>query len=78
MDWTVYQVKILGLFIMLMPYRKYGIFRLSDPGGIKTIQKCSLRGFHPHDTPTDGKPIYESCAHVLLSEGLQYQVADLR
>lgn len=58
--------------------RKYGIFRLSYPGGIKVIQKCQLRGFHPHDEPSDGNPIYEHCGHVLMSETLQYQVMDLR
>ncbi|KAI5076021.1 hypothetical protein GOP47_0008086 [Adiantum capillus-veneris] len=58
--------------------RKYGIFRLSDPGGVKTIQKCQLRGFHAHDPPLDGSQIYEPCAHVLLSTDLKFQVVDLR
>lgn len=69
---------VIARLTNLIPCRKYGIFRLSDPGGIETIQKCSLRGFHPHDTPSDGKPIYETGSHVCLSEGLKYEVVDLR
>ncbi|KAH7442342.1 hypothetical protein KP509_03G083500 [Ceratopteris richardii] len=58
--------------------RTSGIFRLSDPGGIKTIQNCQQRGFHPHEQPLDGSSIYEHCSHVLMSSSLTYQVADLR
>ncbi|KAH7436131.1 hypothetical protein KP509_05G004000 [Ceratopteris richardii] len=58
--------------------RTSGIFRLSDPGGIKTIQNCQRRGFHPHEQPLDGSSIYEHCSHVLMSSSLTYQVADLR
>ncbi|MCO5547739.1 hypothetical protein L7F22_001190 [Adiantum nelumboides] len=58
--------------------RKYGIFRLSDPGGVKTIQNCQLRGFHAHDPPLNGTRIYEHCAHVLMSTELKFQVVDLR
>lgn len=58
--------------------RKYGIFRLSDPGGVKTIQKCQLRGFHTHDPPLDGSQIYEHSAHVSLSTDLKFKIVDLR
>ncbi|MCO5567865.1 hypothetical protein L7F22_021561 [Adiantum nelumboides] len=58
--------------------RTSGIFRLSDPGGIKLIQNCQMRGFHPHEQPADGSSIYEHCGHVLMSSRLAYQVVDLR
>ncbi|KAI5077655.1 hypothetical protein GOP47_0007479 [Adiantum capillus-veneris] len=58
--------------------RTSGIFRLSDPQGIKLIQNCQMRGFHPHEQPSDGSSIYEHCGHVLMSSRLAYQVVDLR
>ncbi|BFI24722.1 STAM-binding protein [Marchantia polymorpha subsp. ruderalis] len=58
--------------------RKFGIFRLSDPGGVKTIQQCQKRGFHPHEEPSDGSPIYEHCAHVYMNPQLRFDVIDLR
>ena len=58
--------------------QKCGIFRLSTPGGLKLVQKCSSRGFHVHDTPDSGQPIYEICGHVYLNEGLKHTVIDLR
>nr|PNR52677.1 hypothetical protein PHYPA_009051 [Physcomitrium patens] len=58
--------------------RPYGIFRLSDPGGVKTIQQCQQRGFHPHEDPPDGSPIYECCSHVYMNPKLQFDVIDLR
>jgi STAM-binding protein len=58
--------------------RTYGIFRLSDPGGVKTIQQCQRRGFHPHEDPPGGGPIYEHCNHVYMNPKLQFDVLDLR
>jgi len=58
--------------------RKYGIFRLADPGGVKVLQQCQRRGFHPHEEPPDGGPIYEHCSHVLMNPGLPFEVLDLR
>lgn len=58
--------------------RKYGIFRLSEPGGVKVIQGCQMRGHHPHEQPSDGSTIYEHCSHVLMNPVLRYQVIDLR
>lgn len=58
--------------------RRYGIFRLSDPGGVKVIQKCNQRGFHPHETPPGGGPIYEHSSHVFLNPNLNFDVIDLR
>jgi STAM-binding protein len=60
------------------PSRKYGVFRLSDPGGVKTIGSCQRRGFHPHDNPPDGSPIYEQCGHVKMDAQLAVEVLDLR
>ncbi|KAL2653668.1 hypothetical protein R1flu_021796 [Riccia fluitans] len=58
--------------------RKFGIFRLSDPGGIKTIQQCQQRGFHPHEEPLGGGTIYEHSSHVYMNPNLRYDVIDLR
>ncbi|KAG8370489.1 hypothetical protein BUALT_Bualt14G0122100 [Buddleja alternifolia] len=57
----------------------HGIFHLSDPGGVSVImQKCQQRGFHPHEEPEDGSPIYEHCSHVYMNSKLQFDVIDLR
>ncbi|XP_031500757.1 AMSH-like ubiquitin thioesterase 1 [Nymphaea colorata] len=58
--------------------RSHGIFRLSDPGGITVIRNCQQRGFHPHDEPPDGRPIYEHCTHVYMNPSLKFDVVDLR
>jgi len=58
--------------------KKCGIFRLSTPGGLKLVQKCTSRGFHTHATPDTGQSIYELCAHVYLSETIKHTVVDLR
>ncbi|XP_010549118.1 PREDICTED: AMSH-like ubiquitin thioesterase 1 [Tarenaya hassleriana] len=58
--------------------RKHGIFRLTTPGGMRVIRKCEQRGFHPHDPPEEGGPIYSSCSDVYLNPSLQFDVIDLR
>eukprot|EP00850_Spirogloea_muscicola_P013775 SM000095S24989 [mRNA] locus=s95:341632:345930:+ [translate_table: standard] len=58
--------------------RRYGIFRLSEPGGVKVIQSCQRRGFHPHEMPADGGAIYEHCSHVFLNSSLKFELMDLR
>ncbi|ONK78723.1 uncharacterized protein A4U43_C02F21760 [Asparagus officinalis] len=58
--------------------RTQGIFHLSDPGGVSVIRNCQERGFHPHEEPPDGSPIYEHCSHVLMNENLKFDVVDLR
>ncbi|KAG0616112.1 hypothetical protein M758_5G091200 [Ceratodon purpureus] len=58
--------------------RTFGIFRLAEPGGVKVIQECQRRGFHPHEDPPDGGPIYEHCNHVYMNPKLQFDVIDLR
>ncbi|KAK6913707.1 JAB1/MPN/MOV34 metalloenzyme domain [Dillenia turbinata] len=56
----------------------HGIFHLSDPGGVSVIRNCQQRGFHPHEEPLDGNPIYEHCSHVYMNENLRFDVVDLR
>ncbi|KAJ1437912.1 hypothetical protein SESBI_03337 [Sesbania bispinosa] len=41
--------------------RTHGIFRLTTPGGMSVIRQCQQRGFHPHNQPPDGGPIYDTC-----------------
>lgn len=56
----------------------HGIFHLSDPGGVSVIRNCQQRGFHPHEEPEDGSPLYEHCSHVFMNAKLQFDVVDLR
>ncbi|KAL7210561.1 hypothetical protein ACSBR1_032007 [Camellia fascicularis] len=56
----------------------HGIFHLSDPGGVSVIRNCQQRGFHPHEEPEDGTPIYEHCSHVYMNPKLKFDVVDLR
>jgi len=58
--------------------KTYGIFHLSDPSGVNVIKQCQQRGFHPHEEPPDGSPIYEHCSHVYINSNLRYDVIDLR
>ncbi|PIN19234.1 SMAD6 interacting protein AMSH, contains JAB/MPN/Mov34 domain [Handroanthus impetiginosus] len=56
----------------------HGIFHLSDPGGVSVIRNCQQRGFHPHEEPEGGSPIYEHCSHVYMNSNLKFDVVDLR
>lgn len=56
----------------------YGIFHLSDPSGVSVIRNCQERGFHPHEEPSDGNPIYEHCSHVYINPNMKFDVLDLR
>ena len=58
--------------------RKHGIFHLTDPTGVNLIRNCQERGFHPHEEPLDGTPIYEHCSHVYMNTNLKHDVIDLR
>ncbi|XP_039136825.1 AMSH-like ubiquitin thioesterase 3 [Dioscorea cayenensis subsp. rotundata] len=58
--------------------RTHGIFHLSDPSGVSVIRNCQERGFHPHEEPLDGNPIYEHCSHVFLNPSLKFDTVDLR
>ncbi|KAK8498042.1 hypothetical protein V6N12_009302 [Hibiscus sabdariffa] len=56
----------------------HGIFHLSDPSGVSIIRNCQQRGFHPHEEPSDGTPIYEHCSHVFMNPKIKFDVVDLR
>ncbi|KAL0008029.1 hypothetical protein SO802_009531 [Lithocarpus litseifolius] len=59
-------------------FSPHGIFHLSDPAGVPVVRNCQQRGFHPHEEPDDGSPIYEHCSHVYMNPSLKYDVVDLR
>lgn len=61
-----------------MFYRNHGIFRLTTPGGMGVIRNCPHRGFHAHDAPSDGSPIYKQCTDVYINPKLKFDVIDLR
>ncbi|CAI5963533.1 unnamed protein product [Closterium sp. NIES-65] len=77
-----YQVMLPEAIAIVMapmdPRRKFGIFRLTDPGGMKVIQKCPLRGFHSHEPTEDGSPIYTHSSHVFFNPKIKFDVVDLR
>ncbi|XP_073008874.1 AMSH-like ubiquitin thioesterase 3 [Typha latifolia] len=58
--------------------RKQGIFHLTDPSGMSVIHNCQESGFHPHEEPPDGTPIYEHCSHVYMNPNVKFDVVDLR
>ncbi|KAF3438576.1 hypothetical protein FNV43_RR21339 [Rhamnella rubrinervis] len=58
--------------------RKHGIFRLTTPGGMSIIRQCQQRGFHPHNQPPDGGPLYKACTDVYMNPSLNFDVIDLR
>ncbi|XP_078168381.1 AMSH-like ubiquitin thioesterase 2 isoform X2 [Carex rostrata] len=58
--------------------RHYGIFRLTDPGGMAVLRECKERGFHQHSETLDGSSIYESCGHVYFKPNLRFEIVDLR
>lgn len=58
--------------------RSHGIFRLTTPGGMSVIRHCDRRGFHPHEPPSDGGPIYKQCTDVYMDPNLNFDVIDLR
>ncbi|CAI7871672.1 unnamed protein product [Closterium sp. NIES-53] len=77
-----YQVMLPEAIAIVMapmdPRRKFGIFRLTDPAGMKVIQKCPLRGFHSHEPTKDGSPIYTHSSHVFFNPKIKFDVVDLR
>ncbi|KAK9167063.1 hypothetical protein Scep_002254 [Stephania cephalantha] len=58
--------------------RHYGIFRLSEPSGITVVRDCKERGFHTHQEPSDGRPIYEDCSNVYFNLNLRFEIFDMR
>ncbi|WVZ69392.1 hypothetical protein U9M48_018183 [Paspalum notatum var. saurae] len=56
----------------------YGIFRLTDPGGMEVLRECDETGFHTHRDTTNGSPIYETCSKVHINPNLRFEIVDLR
>lgn len=52
---------------------RLGVFRLTEPDGMKLIQECKLKGFHVHP---DGVTIYENAD--LKWSPVRMSVVDLR
>lgn len=60
------------------PTRSYGIFRLTEPGGMDVLRECDESGFHTHRETTNGSPIYETCSKVHFNPNLRFEIVDLR
>ncbi|KAG2707559.1 hypothetical protein I3760_05G152500 [Carya illinoinensis] len=77
-----YQVMVPEAFAIVMAptdtSRSYGIFRLSDPGGMSVLKECQETGFHPHKDLADGSTIYEDCSSVYKNSNLRFEIFDLR
>ncbi|PON94523.1 JAB1/MPN/MOV34 metalloenzyme domain containing protein [Trema orientale] len=58
--------------------KNHGIFRLTTPGGMSVIRHCQQRGFHPHNPPADGGPLYKTCTDVYMNPNIDFDVIDLR
>lgn len=52
-----------------------GVFRLTEPDGLKLIQRCTLTGFHKHP---EGVELYQLSPHVEFEPGAHLSVTDLR
>ncbi|KAL2465160.1 AMSH-like ubiquitin thioesterase 1 [Abeliophyllum distichum] len=76
-----YQVMLPESIAIVMAPRdtskKHGIFRLT-PGGMTVVRLCPKRGFHPHEPPSDGSPIYNHCTDVYMNPSLKVDIIDLR
>ncbi|XP_027123253.1 AMSH-like ubiquitin thioesterase 1 [Coffea arabica] len=81
---TQYSYQIMlpeAIAIVMAPkdgLRTHGIFRLTTPGGMNVIRQCPRRGFHAHDPPSDGSPIYKQCTDVYMNPKQKFDVIDLR
>ncbi|GAB2280453.1 AMSH-like ubiquitin thioesterase 2 [Dionaea muscipula] len=77
-----YQVMVPeAIAIVLAPTdktRSYGIFRLTDSGGMSVLRECREDGFHQHNDPSDRTPLYEDCSHVYINPNLRFEIFDLR
>jgi STAM-binding protein len=70
----------IAIVISPMHSPNFGIFRVSDPPGMQILQKCTLRGFHAHNSvETMGRALYTLCDHVELVWGSKnFKIVDLR
>lgn len=77
-----YQIMVPEAFaIVLAPTdtsRVYGIFRLTDPGGMDVLKQCQNQGFHYHEELSDGTPLYTECSYVYTNSNLRFEIVDLR
>lgn len=77
-----YQIMLPEAIAIVMAPRDssktHGIFQLTTPGGMGVIRQCPRRGFHPHDPPPDGGPIYKQCTDVYMNPDIKFDVIDLR
>lgn len=66
------------IWIILITDGSWGVFRLTDPPGMKSVLGCTKTGlFHPHDETN----IYTDAlrpGHVYEAEGLHFDIVDLR
>ncbi|KAK8317114.1 hypothetical protein V6Z12_A13G088300 [Gossypium hirsutum] len=44
---------------------------------IPIIRNCHQPGFHNHEEPSDGTPVYEYCSHVFMNPKIKFDVVDL-
>jgi len=58
--------------------RGYGVFRLSEPGGMSVMRECKESGHHSHREPTDGSSVYEHCSNAYINPYLRLEICDLR
>ncbi|KAA6409089.1 MAG: endosome-associated ubiquitin isopeptidase [Lasallia pustulata] len=60
-------------------YPDWGIFRLTDPPGMKAVLNCQQKGlFHPHAESNIFTDALKPLGHVFEAPGLQFEVVDLR
>lgn len=58
-----------------------GVFQLTRPQGLKEVQQCTEKGFHPYhqrNGPNAGNGVYSECEHVITTASVSVQVVDLR
>ncbi len=74
-----------AIAIVCSPHHEpsFGLFRLTDPPGLPTIQKCKVPGmFHPHVNPDDGRDLpalyTDAWSHAILDPACQLELVDLR
>ena len=64
--------------IYVLIFDSWGVYRLTDPPGMKMILNCTNTGlFHPHDSGT----LYTDAlrpGHVFEAKGLEFDVHDMR
>ncbi|OAY75252.1 AMSH-like ubiquitin thioesterase 2 [Ananas comosus] len=64
--------------LYIMKALNYGIFRLTNPGGIAILKECKESGFHSHPDTSDGSPLFECCSNIYINHNLRLEIIDLR